>query len=1153
MDDALKNSIWVTGPESSGWLFKKGFYWRRQWKKRWVALHGTEIAYMDRQPTGPNDDLKMTTATVTSAMTIDRDDIDGDPNGFTLNINDGSTPPWHLRAETLREKKAWIMRFFHIHAIVKWLDEYEKVRVLGVGGTGIVYELSHRISGKKFAMKEMEIKSKAQMNMAMKEAEMVKDITENISHPNIMVIEKVFQIGSKFYLVFPLCTGGELYEHIIRIGNFTEADAAVVIHDLVDAIDTLHKNNILHLDIKPENILFESKKADAKIRVTDFGLSQMFETSDQGRTHVPTMDELNKNLRAFVENGHLPRDRLRGTLGYMSPELILTGSSLAATDVWAAGVVLYILLCGRPPFQSKSNREILMLSAKGQYNTNSKQFNELPPLVVDLIGKMLTVDPSKRITTEEVLNHPWLVGQLEAKKVAETSVTTTDTTNKNKNSNNTDTTTSPSSSSNTNSKIEAPSSRPLTDALHLLSTYQDELRNEKYISSLSHLALSLNSKDGLMQFRYGKLYRKLLLQANGHLPSIYEEHQNENEAYTLFPNIIRNNDIRDVFTEILNTHGEDGKFTISQFTTILKHFGIGSSDDSLTLSANQICRFADRDGDGCISIDDLLTTQAMITQRSEVFLRAIFKTYQDIIWYPGRQLNVFARERTFAGMILGPLDNTRKTEILNSSASESDSYGNVMEPPKFITAKHVEKIFETLGYDGTDGKRIFEALCSVLYLIHHRDSENSTKLQQLFKLLNDAYKEGDNMNGTAGAEGDITLSGTVDSLEETLSEVVNDTDETSIKERKREFAMSGGRRNNHALVSALLGSDGEDDDDYDDDDENGSGKDEGTDKDSLNINVLDQIDNLSITSNNNKKKNENNKRSNDTSTAVSSTTANESSGGVASRLSSSLFNMLGVTTPLKSNENNQIKRIDSRSSDSSDKSISHKRKKRAKEIANEILDLIKEEVPMKMDSASFVQACTHVDDILIKLVLPRNRKATRAKFSKIVESHKEKFKVQFGNQNDNSNSYSNSKNSNERRGRDGSGRRAVSVDMQSPTKSLLNDIASNNNSSNRNSDSTSSTASASRGDTDIGGASNSHSRHLSSVLAPDASNSRHLSTLLSPDDDDIEHISGADNHSSKMNEPLQPLPFMVDLFRQELMKALDEEEDTRSISRHSFT
>ena len=115
------------------------------------------------------------------------------------------------------------MRLGHVHTIVRWLEEFEKVRVMGVGGTGIVYELLHKSNGQRYAMKEMEIKNKAQMQMAVGEAEMLKEIMENISHPNIMHIEKVFQVnmaqlfcpqvGNKFYLVFPLMTGGELYEH----------------------------------------------------------------------------------------------------------------------------------------------------------------------------------------------------------------------------------------------------------------------------------------------------------------------------------------------------------------------------------------------------------------------------------------------------------------------------------------------------------------------------------------------------------------------------------------------------------------------------------------------------------------------------------------------------------------------------------------------------------------------------------------------------------------------------------------------------------------------------------------------------------------------------------------------------------------------------
>ena len=146
------------------------------------------------------------------------------------------------------------MRLRYTLAIVSWLAEFEKVRVLGVGGSGIVYELLHKANGSRFAMKEMEIKNKKQMQMAVSEAEMLKEIMENVSHPNLMHIEKVFQVGSKFYMVFPLCTGGELYEHIVRRGHFTERDAALLMRDVLSALHALHEHDILHLDIKPENM-----------------------------------------------------------------------------------------------------------------------------------------------------------------------------------------------------------------------------------------------------------------------------------------------------------------------------------------------------------------------------------------------------------------------------------------------------------------------------------------------------------------------------------------------------------------------------------------------------------------------------------------------------------------------------------------------------------------------------------------------------------------------------------------------------------------------------------------------------------------------------------------------------------------------------------
>jgi len=372
MDTALQSSVYVSSPEFAGWLMKRGFHWRKLWKKRWVALHGAEIVYMEKEPTLENSSsMTITKAQITTATVIDRDDIDGNPNGFAIHVNDGHTPTWYLRAESIREKKSWLMRLSHVHAIVRWLEDYEKVKVLGVGGTGIVYELLHKSNAQRYAMKEMEIKNKSQMQMAISEAEMLKDIMEHVSHPNIMHIEKVFQVGSKFYLVFPLCTGGELYEHIIRRGHFTEHDAALIVRDLISGLNALHQHDILHLDIKPENILFDSMGEDARIKITDFGLSKLF--SDTATTNGNPQSGENNNkvvgkidlqlmeerIRTFHETGELYRVKLRGTIGYMSPELILTGQCSKATDVFAAGVVLYILLCGRPPFNSKSNRDIL--------------------------------------------------------------------------------------------------------------------------------------------------------------------------------------------------------------------------------------------------------------------------------------------------------------------------------------------------------------------------------------------------------------------------------------------------------------------------------------------------------------------------------------------------------------------------------------------------------------------------------------------------------------------------------------------------------------------------------------------------------------------------------------------------------------------------
>ena len=111
MEVALQSSVWVTSPEFAGYLSKRGFHWRKLWKRRWVALHGAEIVYMDEEPTLENSaSLNISKSQITSATVIDRDDIDGNPNGFAIHINDGNSPTWYLRAESSKEKKGFVSR-----------------------------------------------------------------------------------------------------------------------------------------------------------------------------------------------------------------------------------------------------------------------------------------------------------------------------------------------------------------------------------------------------------------------------------------------------------------------------------------------------------------------------------------------------------------------------------------------------------------------------------------------------------------------------------------------------------------------------------------------------------------------------------------------------------------------------------------------------------------------------------------------------------------------------------------------------------------------------------------------------------------------------------------------------------------------------------
>ena len=729
MNDAITNSVWVTSPEYAGWLTKRGFAWRKLWRPRWVALHGAEIVYMEKEPTVFNHGLKMTKVQLTASTKVDTEDLDGNPLGFSLHFNDGKgSPVWYLRASSLREKKDWMTRLSHTMAIIYWLEDFEKVRVLGLGGTGIVYELLHKTNGQRYALKEIEIKNKAQMQVALQEAEMLKEIMENISHPNIMHIEKVFQVGSKFYLVFPLCTGGELYEHVIRRGKFTERDAAKLTRDLMSAIHALHSRDILHLDIKPENILFESLSDDSLIKLTDFGLSKFFGSLEKTETFLPSVAELDDRLKDFSENGVLNTVKLKGTVGYMAPELILTGHTSKATDIFAAGVVLYILLCGHPPFQSKSNRDVLEKTARGTFRLDGNSWRDVSDEAKDLVRLMLTRDPARRITVEDALAHPWLAHVDDEEDIAD---------DKSKDAAAADTAApvtaddphaqareaSLSSSKQQQLQQQQQQSRNLS-GLRLLSEHVAERRSEKFLSGLTNLVSFIqgggNTSSKLIQFV--RLADGQLLPMDDGQPPGKGQGQGQGASSGGAGNHHDSSSLEERFIFLSpyvrtamqgairrGCAAEGGKMTVEQFLSVLKKLGIASG-----LPGMFLCRFVDRDGDGFISADDLFTTQALVMQRSDVFLRVVFRVYCESVWYPGRQLNLMHYYQQQSTPKKKPMSGGHR--VLDEAVA-----ADVIEPPKFITPRHVAEVFGKLGLDADDGKSVFGVLCESLERLYAKE------------------------------------------------------------------------------------------------------------------------------------------------------------------------------------------------------------------------------------------------------------------------------------------------------------------------------------------------------------------------------------------------------------------------------------------------
>ncbi|XP_017177432.1 serine/threonine-protein kinase 33 isoform X4 [Mus musculus] len=275
---------------------------------------------------------------------------------------------------------------------LKDLEFYTFGRILGQGSFGMVFEAIDKETGAKWAIKKVN-KEKAGSS-AMKLLEREVSILKTVNHQHIIHLEQVFESPQKMYLVMELCEDGELKAVMDQRGHFSENETRLIIQSLASAIAYLHNKDIVHRDLKLENIMVKSSFIDdnnemnLNIKVTDFGLSvQKHGSRSEGMMQTTC-----------------------GTPIYMAPEVINAHDYSQQCDIWSIGVIMFILLCGEPPFLANSEEKLYELIKKGELRFENPVWESVSDSAKNTLKQLMKVDPAHRITAKELLDNQWLTG-----------------------------------------------------------------------------------------------------------------------------------------------------------------------------------------------------------------------------------------------------------------------------------------------------------------------------------------------------------------------------------------------------------------------------------------------------------------------------------------------------------------------------------------------------------------------------------------------------------------------------------------------------------------------------------------------------------------------------------------------------------------------
>ncbi|CAH8355836.1 unnamed protein product [Eruca vesicaria subsp. sativa] len=270
-------------------------------------------------------------------------------------------------------------------------DKYILGRELGRGEFGITYLCTDRETREALACKSI---SKRKLRTAVDVEDVRREVTIMSTipdHPNVVKLKATYEDNENVHLVMELCEGGELFDRIVARGHYTERAAATVARTIAEVVKMCHMNGVMHRDLKPENFLFANKKENSALKAIDFGLSVLFKPGER-----------------FTE--------IVGSPYYMAPE-VLKRDYGPEVDVWSAGVILYILLCGVPPFWAETEQGVALAILRGVLDFKRDPWSQISESAKSLVKQMLNPDPTKRLTAQQVLDHPWIQNAKKAPNV----------------------------------------------------------------------------------------------------------------------------------------------------------------------------------------------------------------------------------------------------------------------------------------------------------------------------------------------------------------------------------------------------------------------------------------------------------------------------------------------------------------------------------------------------------------------------------------------------------------------------------------------------------------------------------------------------------------------------------------------------------------